>query len=269
MIKALLGCTLLSIMSVWGKLSGEEHFYARATWDNLLFGLTLVLPEIAEFTGIIAALSHSRLDLLNNSDTHADTHAHFLPWAPVCGLSGAADGWLIDWGGPLMISVANDLLNNSLSLCWGTDGRPNTYADMLTGRRLHTRALEHLFVHSCVCIKIFLKTSTHTFSLHSAGVSLLPSLLLLTPRVLHVSATLASWYHRPVHSLSEQKKKLPDTFISTLLAYQYWFHSLLSLLLVLCVTWTLCGPSICRAFLTQLLLFFSSKLLRFNSYSNF
>lgn len=33
--------------------------------------------------------------------------------------------------------------------------------------------------------------------------------------------------------------------------------------------WTLCGPSICRAFLTQLLLFFSSKLLRFNSYSNF
>lgn len=262
MIKALLGCTLLSIVSVWGKVSREEYFYVHATWDNLLFGLTLVLPEIAEFTGVIAALSHSRLDLLNNSATH--THTHFLPWAPVCGLSGAADGWLIDWGGPLMISVANDLLNNSLSLCWGTDGRPNTYADMLTGRLLHTRALEHLFGHSCVCIKIFLKTSTHTFSLHSAGVSLLLSLLLLTPRVLHVSATLASWYHRPVHSLSEQKKKWPDTFISTLLAYQYWFHSLLSLLRVLCNTWTLSGHSWHSYYY-----YFPSKLLRFNSYSNF
>lgn len=63
-----------------------------------------------------------------------------------------------------------------------------------------------IYLDTRVCIKIFLKTSTHTFSLHSAGVSLLLSLLLLTPRVLHVSATLASWYHRPVHSLSEQKK---------------------------------------------------------------
>lgn len=52
------------------------------------------------------------------------------------------------------------------------------------------------------------------------------------------------------------RKKWPDTFISPLLAYQYWFHSLLSLLRVLCNTWTLSGPSICRAFLTQLLLFF-------------
>lgn len=73
MIKALLGCTLLSIVSVWGKVSREEYFYVHATWDNLLFGLTLVLPEIAEFTGVIAALSHSRLDLLNNSATHTHT----------------------------------------------------------------------------------------------------------------------------------------------------------------------------------------------------
>lgn len=267
MIKALLGCTLLSIVSVWGKVSREEYFYVHATWDNLLFGLTLVLPEIAEFTGVIAALSHSRLDLLNNSATH--THTHFLPWAPVCGLSGAADGWLIDWGGPLMISVANDLLNNSLSLCWGTDGRPNTYADMLTGRLLHTRALEHLFGHSCVCIKIFLKTSTHTFSLHSAGVSLLLSLLLLTPRVLHVSATLASWYHRPVHSLSEQEKNdqillsplfLPINTDFILFCHYFGFYATRGPWVDL--------PSVEHSWHSYYY-FFPSKLLRFNSYSNF
>lgn len=266
MIKALLGCTLLSIVSVWGKVSREEYFYVHATWDNLLFGLTLVLPEIAEFTGVIAALSHSRLDLLNNSATH--THTHFLPWAPVCGLSGAADGWLIDWGGPLMISVANDLLNNSLSLCWGTNGRPNTYADMLTGRLLHTRALEHLFGHSCVCIKIFLKTSTHTFSLHSAGVSLLLSLLLLTPRVLHVSATLASWYHRPVHSLSEQKKMtryfyLPSSCLSILISFSSVTTS--GFMQHVDLEWTFHLSSLPDT----VIIIFSSKLLRFNSYSNF
>lgn len=46
--------------------------------------------------------------------TLTHTHAHTL--APACGWSAPADGWLIDWGGPLVISVANDLLNNSLGL---------------------------------------------------------------------------------------------------------------------------------------------------------
>lgn len=43
----------------------------------------------------------------------------------------------MDWGGPLMISVANDLLNNSLGLCCGTDGGPNSYMDAFADRLMH------------------------------------------------------------------------------------------------------------------------------------
>lgn len=61
-----------------------------------------------------------------------------------------------------MISVANDLLNNSLGLCFGTDGRPNTYMDMFTGRLVHTCALAHLFMYLYAYIQIFVDTRTHT-----------------------------------------------------------------------------------------------------------
>lgn len=56
-----------------------------------------------------------------------------------------------------MISVANDLLNNSLGLCLGTDGRPNTYTDMFTGRLVqtcvfistfHTHLFKYLWMHT-------------------------------------------------------------------------------------------------------------------------
>lgn len=106
---------------------------------------------------------YCRLKLLNNSAcTHRQTHAQ--PWAPVCGLSGAADGWLIDWGGPLMISVANDLLNNSLGLCWRADGRPNTYMDMLAGTLVHT----HAFICTLICI--YSNIYTHSFFMHTEGI---------------------------------------------------------------------------------------------------
>lgn len=103
-----------------------------------------------------------------------------------------------------MISVANDLLNNSPGLCWGTDGRPNTYTDMFTDG--HTCASMHLFF---ICIySNMLETFTHTHTLlactHQGRLCLSP--LLLTPRVLHVSTALVPWYHPPAHSLSEQEK---------------------------------------------------------------
>lgn len=36
-----------------------------------------------------------------------------------------------------MISVANDLLNNSPGLCYGPDGRPNSYMDAFADRPMH------------------------------------------------------------------------------------------------------------------------------------
>lgn len=125
-----------------------------------------------------------------------------------------------------------------------------------------------IYLDTRVCIKIFLKTSTHTFSLHSAGVSLLLSLLLLTPRVLHVSATLASWYHRPVHSLSEQKKMtryfyLPSSCLSILISFSSVTTS--GFMQHVDLEWTFHLSSLPDT----VIIIFSSKLLRFNSYSNF
>lgn len=155
---------------------------------------------------MFTALIHCRLKPLI-IQPQSSIHTHTLPWASVCGLSGAADGWLIDWGGPLMISVANDLLNNSLGLCWGTDGRPNTYTDMFTGRLIHTCALMHLFVHS-ICTYSNICGRTHSRPLHSRG-PLSPLLSLSCCwhlGVLHVSAALVHWYLHPARSLSEQSK---------------------------------------------------------------
>lgn len=105
------------------------------------------------------------------------------PWAPLCGLSGVADGWLIDWGGPLMISAANDLLNNSLGLCCGTDGGPSSYTDAFADRLMHKCSSPNL--HIC----------RYTWTCAP-----LPRLLrpLLTPVVCLVSTTLVAWYHRLV-----------------------------------------------------------------------
>jgi len=61
-----------------------------------------------------------------------------------------------------MISVANDLLNNSPGLC-RTDGRPNTYADGCSLVDSHT--LVHVSVHSYAYIFKYLKR-IHT---HSRG----------------------------------------------------------------------------------------------------
>lgn len=194
---------------------------------------TLVLLEIAKITGItvFTALIYYRLKPLNNS---ACTHrrAHTQPWAPVCGLSGAADGWLIDWGGPLMISVANDLLNNSLGLCWGADGRPNTYTDILAGTLVHT----HAFIWTLICI--YSNIYTHTSFLHTQKVSshsVSPSLspLLFTLGVLHVTTALIPWYHDA--ELYYQNKSL-QTLVSQILDYQYPPLSVLSRLQFLCTT---------------------------------
>lgn len=129
-------------------------FMHRHTTNILLLTLTLVLPEIADITGITAftTLIHYRLKPFNNSGSAPHTHRQrcTLPWAPVCGLSGAADGWLIDWGGPLMISVANDLLNNSLGLCRRTDGRPNANMGMFTGR-LSAHSSSPAFISCLTC----------------------------------------------------------------------------------------------------------------------
>lgn len=54
-----------------------------------------------------------------------------------------------------MISVANDLLNNSLALCSGTDGRPHSYMDGFAD----TYAQMHIFVLS---IYIYLNSGGHT-----------------------------------------------------------------------------------------------------------
>lgn len=157
---------VLSLSWVVSKVNPHEYnFLHTHTSDTPSLIPTLVLPEIAKITGItvFTALIYYRLKPLNNSEcTHRRTHTQ--PWAPVCGLSGAADGWLIDWGGPLMISVANDLLNNSPSLCWGADGRPNTYTDMLTG------TLMHLFVLSYAYIQIFIHT--HFLPAHTGSLQL-------------------------------------------------------------------------------------------------
>lgn len=128
---------------------------------------------------------------------------HSQPWAPACRLSGATDGWLIDRGGPLMISVANDLLNNSLGLCCGTDGRPITYMDMLTG------SFTHLCTNAFICtlnLQKFKYLWTHIPS---------PCLshLLLTPRLLHVSAALVARYHYWALPLSGEKKVTRNSYL--------------------------------------------------------
>lgn len=107
-----------------------------------------------------------------------------------------------------MISVANDLLNNSLGLCWGTDGRPNIYTYVFTGRLVHTCALMHLFVHSYAYIQIFVDTHTHSRSpLHVSCCWHLGCFTSAPPRF--PDSTIQP------HSLSKHKKKLADNFISS------------------------------------------------------
>lgn len=145
----------------------------------------------------------------------------------VCGLSGAADDWLIHWGGPLMISVANDLLNNSLGLYNGTDGRPNTYVDMFTSRCVHTCTQLHCILFA------YIQTVVDTYSV----------LLSLPP----AADTLgASCQHHPcslIHPTSllsiSINKKLAKTLIFSLPGHQYWFTSFLSLLL--CIILDICS----------------------------
>lgn len=57
-----------------------------------------------------------------------------------------------------MISVANDLLNNSLALWDRTDGRPHSYMDVFAD----TYAQMHVFV---VSISIYLNGGGHTLPL--------------------------------------------------------------------------------------------------------
>lgn len=223
-VNALLGCILLSLTWVGSVNTLENGIFTHTrthtySTDTLLLILALVLPEIAEITGItvFTALIHCRLKPLNNSaSTHKHTRTHSAHGS-CCGLSGAADGWLIDWGGPLVISVANDLLNNSLGLCWGTDGRPNTYTDMFTGRLAHTCALMHLFVLSlCIYSNIFghihtIRTLSPASTHQGASVSL--------PCCWHLGCftsapPLFPWYHSAAHSLSEQEKKSYQKLLS-------------------------------------------------------
>lgn len=215
-IKALLGCKppLLTRMSLlWGWNCGEWYFYTH-TADTSLLILALVLPKIAEITGItaFAALIHCRLKPLNNSasalhkHTHTHTHSLSLPWAPVCGLSGAADGWLIDWGGPLMISVANDLLNNSLGLLLGNRWKAkHIYGHVHWQTRTHLRAHAFILYTQYAYIQIFVDTHTHSPSVHTPGVRCLP-VCCWHLGCFTSAPPLFSWYHHPAHSVSEQKE---------------------------------------------------------------
>lgn len=117
-----------------------------------------------------------------------------------------------------MISVANDLLNNSLALCYRTDGRPHSYMDVFAD----TYAQMHIFV---VSICIYLNSGGHTRPLPRL------SRPLLTLVVRLVSTTLVAWYHRLVCSLSGQTEKLAGTLIFCLPGRRYWFQSFLSVLL--------------------------------------
>lgn len=122
-----------------------------------------------------------------------------------------------------MISVANDLLNNSLALCYGTDGRPHSYMDVFAD----TYAQMHIFVVS-ICITFTVNIGGHTLPLPR-----------LSRPLWHLWCTLSAPpllldNHRLVCSLSGQTEKLAETLISCLPGRRYWFQSFLSVLL--CVT---------------------------------
>lgn len=121
-----------------------------------------------------------------------------------------------------MISVANDLLNNSPGLCWGADGRPNVYTkNPLT--LIHT----HAFICTLICIYSNIYTPTSLFS--AQGVFCHPVSLACCSHTGCFRSPLPSFTDTTNRTVLSKQKSL-DTCNSNLPVYHYPSFPILSLL---------------------------------------